>query len=63
MAMASGSPCVVPSQEGMISPPMNKLDSCLYMFIRAGAIVGQLRRMLISAVFWLRLLKVFVAFT
>ena len=63
IAMAGGSPCVVPSWEGMISPPMYKLDSCLYVFIRAGTMLGQPWRMLISAVFRLRLLNVLIAST
>lgn len=52
----------------MISPLIYKLlESCLYVFIRAGAVLGQLRRMLIiyvcSAVFQLRLLRALILLT
>ena len=38
IAIASGSPCVVPSREVMYSPPMNNLAGLQLVLVRMGAI-------------------------
>ena len=40
IAIASGSPCVVPSREVMYSPPMNNLAGLQLVLVRMGAKVG-----------------------
>ena len=63
MAMARGSPWVVPSCDRMISPSMKSSVGLLYELIRIVAIGGQRRLILCKATCRLRVLNALVAST
>ena len=63
IAMAKGSPWVVPSCDGMTSPSMKRSMLDLYELMSIVAMVGQRRRMFCRATWRLMQLKAFVAST
>ena len=63
MGMASGSPCVVPSCDRMVSPPTKRSVGALYVFTRMVDRGGQILLMLWSAACLLRVLKALLAST
>ena len=63
IAMANGSPWVVPSCDKMTSPSIKSSNGLRYELIKMVAMEGHSRLMLWRATLWLRTLKAFAAST